>query len=176
MPDGGVVVGNRDDISHKKAGSDDKITQKTVTEPVLMDTVKASYASKVVGDSSKSNKASHSFFGEEVDHSSRYKILEDNGVVEGDSNPNECVTESKLGPTRILPTMSVKHKNVVVHREVSKNVAYLESNPPKKSSKKGVTINGAIVVPSMIGLDAAMVEYDLKVASGVRKVVKIVED
>ncbi|KAK8995220.1 hypothetical protein V6N11_069663 [Hibiscus sabdariffa] len=66
--------------------------------------------------------------------------------------------------------MSVKHKNVVVHREVSKNVAYLESNPPKKSSKKGVTINGAIVVPSMIGLDAAMVEYDLKVASGVRKV------
>ncbi|KAK8995219.1 hypothetical protein V6N11_069662 [Hibiscus sabdariffa] len=75
MPDGGVVVGNRDDISHKKAGSDDKITQKTVTEPVLMDTVKASYASKVVGDSSKSNKASHSFFGEEVDHSMRNALI-----------------------------------------------------------------------------------------------------
>ncbi|KAK8573918.1 hypothetical protein V6N13_096849 [Hibiscus sabdariffa] len=73
---------------------------------------------------------------------SRYKILEENGSVMGDSNHTERVTESKLKPTRISPTMSVKHKNVVAPWEVPKNAAYLESNPPKKSSKKCVIANG----------------------------------
>ncbi|KAK8488417.1 hypothetical protein V6N11_034399 [Hibiscus sabdariffa] len=107
---------------------------------------------------------------------SRYKVLEDIGSADTDSTPTVHGVESTMELARTPTTMSVKQKIVVAHRAVSKNIAYLESNPPKKSSKKGVSTNGAVVVPSIVWLDATIVEHDPKVGRGVHKAVKIVED
>ncbi|KAK8583794.1 hypothetical protein V6N13_109191 [Hibiscus sabdariffa] len=114
--------------------------------------------------------------GEGLVAGSRYKVLEDTDAVEGVSTAVVRVAEPPLVPAKALAVMSVTQKTVMAQQVVHNNDAYLESNPPKKSSKKGVSTSGAVVVPSIAGLDAVIEEHDPKVVRGVHKAEKIVKD
>ncbi|KAK8634986.1 hypothetical protein V6N13_022864 [Hibiscus sabdariffa] len=78
--------------------------------------------------------------------------------------------------TRPTTTVAPKKKVVVAVPEVTKNAAYLASNPPKKSARKVSSTVGAVVVTSVTGQNAVVVEHGTKVANGMYKAIKIVED
>ncbi|KAL4334226.1 hypothetical protein GQ457_07G003550 [Hibiscus cannabinus] len=62
----GVVVGCKGNRSSEITGGGGKVIPEIVTEFVLTEGAKASYASKVIGDKAKDNKTYPLFFGEEV--------------------------------------------------------------------------------------------------------------
>ncbi|KAK8662632.1 hypothetical protein V6N13_024523 [Hibiscus sabdariffa] len=76
---------------------------------------------------------------------SHYKVLEDVVAVEDAPTSTIRGVEPTIVTAKPPTIMSVNQKTVVAQRAVPKNATYLESNPPKKSSKKGVLTSGAVV-------------------------------
>ncbi|KAK8981894.1 hypothetical protein V6N11_072883 [Hibiscus sabdariffa] len=100
--------------------------------------------------------------------------------VEGDRS-DDLFSAVRVGTshpetTRPTTTVAPKKKVVVAVPEVTKNAAYLASNPPKKSARKVSSTVGAVVVTSVTGQNAVVVEHGTKVANGMYKAIKIVED
>ncbi|KAK8497929.1 hypothetical protein V6N12_063778 [Hibiscus sabdariffa] len=166
--DGDVVVSCEGDGLDKVAIGDGKVLSDTVNEYVPIEGEKVSYASKVLGDKVRDRTTCPSFFGEEV--------LEVEGDRSDDLFSAVRVGTSHPETTRPTTTVAPKKKVVVAVPEVTKNAAYLASNPPKKSARKVSSTVGAVVVTSVTGQNAVVVEHGTKVANGMYKAIKIVED
>ncbi|KAL4324940.1 hypothetical protein GQ457_11G023650 [Hibiscus cannabinus] len=97
------------------------------------------------------------------------EILEEGTVVTGMSKEHSVTSEVDLGSTK-------KHLDVVeVGNGVTKNAAYMASNPDKRAKAGAVQTRTAMVVPTVAGQSATAVEHVTGGLKGSHTAVKIME-
>ncbi|KAK8574425.1 hypothetical protein V6N13_034299 [Hibiscus sabdariffa] len=106
---------------------------------------------------------------------SRFASLVDEGLDERQLEESGFVLATKTGGVVVVHEDVVNPKGVV-HMHANKTVAFLASNPDKKSKARDKGTKEIGVVPTVEGRSINVIPHSTNVASGSHSVIKIVEE